>query len=370
MTATQTLPTNVRHRYDFICLFDCKDGNYNGDPDAANQPRLDPETGEGLITDVCLKRKIRNFVQLTSSEEQRKSKGLDIFIKERAVLNELIERAYKDDEHVKQVLNEWKAHKAGKGKSSKKGEESKQAAPKPKEAVADAASKAMCNWYYDIRTFGAVLSTGSEKKSAEGDDDETAKIVMKAGQVRGPIQLTFARSVSPVLPLEHSITRCAVTNEKDLDKERTMGRKSTVPYGLFIAHGYFSPHLAHQTGLSESDLELFWSALTQMFEHDRSAARGQMATRQIVIFEHPLPKGVKDDQLSLGNAPAHKLFEAFEGYEAATSQNAKLPKEQRRLIRLADPALPPRGYEDYIVPTEAEVKARVSKFNVNVHYLL
>lgn len=348
MTTTQALPTNARHRYDFICLFDCKDGNYNGDPDAANQPRLDPETGEGLITDVCLKRKIRNFVQLTQNEAE----GRKIYVREKAILENLQKDVYAEHnltltERDPKGKSEKTEDKADKGAKAKKG----------KDAV-ETGRQAMCKRYFDVRTFGAVMSL----KEAN------------CGQVRGPIQFTFGRSINPVLPLEHSITRCAVATVAEADKQsgdnRTMGRKGTVPYGLFIARGYFSPHLARQTGFSDSDLELFWNALTQMFEHDRSAARGQMATRQIIVFEHPLPKGDKDDQLALGNAPAHKLFEAFEGYEPANNENAKLPKAQRRLIRLADPALPPRGYEDYIIPTEAEVKARVAKFNINVHYLL
>jgi CRISPR-associated protein Csd2 len=241
---------NICKRYDFVFLFDVQDGNPNGDPDAGNLPRFDAETGMGLVTDVCLKRKVRNYVQFS---------GQDIFIKEKAVLNTLIEESHQQNE----VKNKIKGEKT------------------------EAARKWMCTKYYDIRTFGAVMSTGAN-----------------AGQVRGPIQLTFARSVEPVVVLEHSITRMAVATEAEAEKQRgdnrTMGRKFTVPYGLYRAHGFVSANLASQTGFSEEDLNLFWEALLNMFEHDRSAARGLMSTRGLYVFEH---------STALGNAPANQLFE-------------------------------------------------------------
>lgn len=245
----------IQNRYDFVLLFDVKDGNPNGDPDSGNMPRIDPETGHGLVTDVCLKRKVRNFVQLGKGTAQ----GYDIFIKEKAILNNLIAEAHKDD--------------SVKGKE--KGEKT------------EAARTVMCRKYYDVRTFGAVMSTGEN-----------------AGQVRGPIQLTFARSIDQIVPLEHSITRMAVATEAEAEKQqgdnRTMGRKFTVPYALYRCHGFVSAPLAAQTGFSEDDLELFWQSVINMFEHDRSAARGQMATRKLIVFKH---------EGKMGNAPAHQLFD-------------------------------------------------------------
>ncbi len=244
----------IKNRYDFILLFDVRDGNPNGDPDAGNLPRLDPETGEGLVTDVCLKRKVRNYIQLVCAGRE----GYDIFIKEKAVLNLLIE----------------KIHEQAEVKAKEKGEKT------------DAARQAMCRSYYDVRSFGAVMTTGKN-----------------AGQVRGPVQLTFARSVGQVVPLEHSITRMAVATEAEAEKQqgdnRTMGRKFTIPYGLYRCHGFISAPLAAQTGFSEDDLALFWEALKSMFEHDRSAARGEMSTRKLIAFKH--------DSI-YGNAPAHELF--------------------------------------------------------------
>lgn len=246
---------SIKNRYDFVLLFDVKDGNPNGDPDAGNLPRIDPETGHGLVTDVCLKRKIRNYVQIVKNGDS----GNDIFIKEKAVLNTLIDKAHEQD-----VV-----------KSKEKGEKT------------EAARMYMCKTYYDIRTFGAVLSTGKN-----------------AGQVRGPVQLTFSRSIDQIVPLEHSITRMAVATEAEAEKQqgdnRTMGRKFTVPYGLYRCHGFVSAPLAAQTGFCEEDLELLWKSLSEMFEHDRSAARGEMTTRKLVIFKH---------ESALGNAQAHMLFE-------------------------------------------------------------
>jgi CRISPR-associated protein Csd2 len=250
--------TTINKRYDFVYFFDVQDGNPNGDPDAGNLPRIDAETGMGLVTDVCLKRKIRNYVYLVRGQEE----GFDIFVKEKAVLNRAIKAAW----------DEASADKGMKASGAKKNK------------AEDDARALMCRKFFDIRAFGAVLNTGEKG----------------AGQVRGPIQLTFSRSVEPVVTLEHTITRMAVTNEKDELKERTMGRKFTIPYGLYRAHGFISAHLAQQTGFSEEDLNVFWDALIQMFEHDHSAARGFMSARKLVIFEHDSP---------LGNSPAYKLFE-------------------------------------------------------------
>ncbi|MBT1076151.1 type I-C CRISPR-associated protein Cas7/Csd2 [Geobacter grbiciae] len=245
----------IQNRYDFVLFFDVKDGNPNGDPDAGNLPRIDPETGHGLVTDVCLKRKVRNYVQL----DKELSQGYDIFVKEKAILNNLIDEAH-EQENVK---------------AKEKGEKT------------EAARQFMCGKYFDVRTFGAVMSTGKN-----------------AGQVRGPVQLTFARSVDQIVPLEHSITRMAVATEAEAEKQqgdnRTMGRKFTVPYALYRCHGFVSAPLAAQTGFSEEDLELFWQSLVNMFEHDRSAARGQMSARKLIVFKH---------DSKMGNAPAHHLFD-------------------------------------------------------------
>lgn len=250
--------SKIKNRYDFVYIFDVQDGNPNGDPDAGNLPRMDAETGEGLVSDVCLKRKIRNYVQVAKGT----SDGYDIFIKEKAVLNKSIEGAY-DDEHVKNAKDTNKT---------------------------ESARDVMCRRYFDVRTFGAVMSTGEKTKNA--------------GQVRGPIQLTFGRSVSPIISQEHSITRMAVASEKEADKQaggnRTIGRKATVPYGLYVAHGFVSANLAEQTGFSEEDLDLVWKALCNMFDCDRSAARGLMSARRLIVFKH--------DSV-LGNAPANKLFD-------------------------------------------------------------
>ena len=245
--------SELKNRIDFVYIFDVQDGNPNGDPDAGNLPRVDAETGMGLVTDVCLKRKVRNYVQTAKGQ----ANGYDIFIKEKAVLNTLIDKAH-DDSEVK----------AAKDKT-------------------EAARMYMCKNYYDIRTFGAMMSTGKN-----------------AGQVRGAIQLTFARSVDTIATAEHSITRMAVATEREAEKQggdnRTMGRKATVPYGLYVCHGFVSANLAKQTGFSEEDLELFWDALKNMFDVDRSAARGLMSAQKLIVFKH--------DSV-LGNAPANKLFD-------------------------------------------------------------
>jgi CRISPR-associated protein Csd2 len=266
--------SEIKNRYDFALIFDVKDGNPNGDPDAGNLPRVDPETGEGLVTDVCLKRKVRNYVLLTRKEEA----SFGIFVKEKAILNNLIADAYTDAGI--DLIAAPKDEKDGKKRNDKgKGQGSE----------VDKARSQMCRDYYDVRTFGAVMSTGAN-----------------AGQVRGPVQMTFARSVEPVVSLEHSITRCAVATEAEAEKQmgdnRTMGRKTTVPYGLYVGYGFVSPAFAAQTGFSESDLEIFWEALQNMFEHDRSAARGLMGTCKLIVFKH---------DSALGNAPARKLFDAI-----------------------------------------------------------
>lgn len=245
--------SELKNRIDFVYIFDVKDGNPNGDPDAGNLPRVDAETGMGLVTDVCLKRKVRNYIQVTKNLAD----GYDIFIKEKAVLNTLIDKAH-DDSEVKNAKDKT-----------------------------EAARQFMCKNYFDIRSFGAVMSTGKN-----------------AGQVRGPIQFTFARSVDPIVTAEHSITRMAVATEKEAEKQsgdnRTMGRKATIPYGLYVGHGFISANLAKQTGFSEEDLELFWDALKNMFDTDRSAARGLMSAQKLIAFRHAS---------ELGNAPANKLFD-------------------------------------------------------------
>lgn len=282
------MATELKNRYDFMLVFDVKDGNPNGDPDAGNLPRVDSETGEGLVTDVCLKRKVRNYVQLTKGTEA----GYDIFVKEKAVLNSLVEDAYAELGINANVKKPAKGEEIDKGRAL------------------------MCKKFYDIRTFGAVMSTGAN-----------------AGQVRGPVQLTFGRSLDPIVTLEHSITRMAVTKVEDIDKERTMGRKNTVPYGLYVAYGFVSPALAAQTGFSEEDLETLWTALVNMFDQDHSAARGMMATQKLIIFKH---------DSALGNAPSHKLFD---------------------LVKIAkkDDVVVPRKFADYevVVPKKEDLPSGV-----------
>jgi len=274
----------LSNRYDFVLLFDVKDGNPNGDPDAGNLPRTDAETGRGLVTDVCLKRKVRNFVGIVKGEQP----PFEIYVKEKAILNRQHERAYQGIGAADLLGGEDKKRKGG----DKVGE----------------ARDWMCKNFYDVRTFGAVMSTG-----------------INCGQVRGPVQITFARSIDPVVAQEHSITRMAVATEAEAEKQggdnRTMGRKFTIPYGLYIAHGFVSSHLANQTGFGEKDLELLWQSLTNMFEHDRSASHGEMTTRGLYVFKH---------ESQLGNAPAHRLFERVQ------------PK-------LNDGVAVPREFSDYTV---------------------
>ena len=271
----------LEKRYDFVLFFDVKDGNPNGDPDAGNLPRIDAETGNGIVTDVCLKRKVRNFVQITKGTEA----GYDIFVRSKELsgietfLNGEIKKGYSElgiklDSDIDS--NGQKRKEKGKGQGNE----------------IEKARKHMCEKFYDIRTFGAVLSTGPN-----------------AGQVRGPVQLTFARSVKPIAPLEYALTVCAARDD-DTDKDGNLkksfeqqvgiqGRKYTVPYGLYKAYGFVSPHFAASTGFSTEDLDLLWEALTQMFEFDRAAARGLMTTRRLVIFEHGS---------ALGSKPADELF--------------------------------------------------------------
>ena len=235
---------NIKNRYEFVYFFDVINGNPNGDPDAGNMPRLDPESSRGLVTDVCLKRKIRNYIEITEENQA----GHEIYVKEKSILN----------------LQNKKAYDAlGIKSESKK-------LPK-EEAKARELTQWMCNNFFDVRTFGAVMTTE-----------------VNSGQVRGPVQLAFAQSIDPIIPLEISITRMAVTSEKESEKQdggnRTMGRKHIVPYGLYRVHGFISAKLAEKTGFSDSDLEKLWQSLTNMFEHDRSAARGEMAARKLIIW--------------------------------------------------------------------------------------
>ncbi len=286
--------TAIQNRYEFIYFFDVTNGNPNGDPDAGNLPRLDPETNQGLVTDVCLKRKVRNYVAMTQSDP-----GYNIYMQEKTVLNNQHKLAYE---------------KQGLKPEAKK-------LPKD-EAKALELTRFMCSNFFDIRAFGAVMTTE-----------------INCGQVRGPIQFSFAKSIEPIVPLEISITRSSVTNEKDLEKERTMGRKHIVPYALYRAHGYISAQLASDarkgTGFSEADLTVFWEALNNMFDHDRSAARGEMNARQLLVFKH---------DAALGNAPAHKLFDMVsvkrvgpkgENVEPGSEEAAKLPA--------------PRKFADYLI---------------------
>ena len=284
---------NLANRYDFVLIFDVKDGNPNGDPDAGNMPRLDAESGHGLVTDVSLKRKVRNFVGLVKEQDEREpvdgEKRFEIYVREKAILNHQNQRAYSAlnlavaqeepaQEAIETVANDAKKKKPAKEKRKGSADE-----------VA-LARQWMCQNFFDVRTFGAVMSTG-----------------VNCGQVRGPVQLTFARSVEPIVALEHSITRMAVATEGEAEKQqgdnRTMGRKHTVPYGVYVAHGFVSSFLAKQTGFGDDDLELVFQALAQMFEHDRSAARGEMSTRGLYVFKH---------DSELGNAPAYALFERLQ----------------------------------------------------------
>lgn len=307
--------TAINNRYDFVMLFDVKDGNPNGDPDAGNLPRVDPETGNGLVTDVCLKRKVRDYVILKKGLEKR----FDIWVKAKSLtLNEQTERAYEESEKVKKAVEAWQSWQKDKKKN-----------PKPERHYEDIARDWMCDNFYDIRTFGAVMSTSDKGDKESGED--TSKLKKTAGQVRGPIQLTFARSVDQVVPLEHSITVCAARKaDKSVEGQiGIQGRKFTIPYGLYRCHGFVSAPLAAQTSFTEDDLYLFWEALLNMFEHDHSAARGHMATRKLVIFKH---------DSTMGNVPAHKLFDLvkvsaitnpvrdFSDYEVKVPTQSQMPQ--------------------------------------------
>ena len=282
--------TAIDKRYEFVLLFDVENGNPNGDPDAGNMPRIDPESGLGIVTDVCLKRKVRNYVALVKGQQP----GYDIYVREGAVLN----------------LQHQKAYKACELKSESK------KLPK-KEGDARALTAFMCDNFFDIRTFGAVMTTE-----------------VNCGQVRGPVQFNFARSVDPIVQQEVTITRMAVTSEKDAEKkDREMGRKQIVPYALYRMEGYVSAAFAEKTGFGPGDLQLLWDALVNMFEHDHSAARGKMAARKLLVFEH---------STKLGNAPAHKLFDCV-------------------TVARKDADAPPRRFQDYDIAVDsaalpAEVK--------------
>jgi CRISPR-associated protein Csd2 len=268
----------IKNRYDFAIIFDVENGNPNGDPDAGNMPRTDAETGHGIVTDVCIKRKIRNYVELIKND----SDGYKIFIKE--ILNEKLEEAYRECNIEKKT--------------------------KKKEEILQA-QKFMCENYYDVRTFGAVMSVGD----------------CPCGVLRGPVQINFAKSIDPVSPQEITITRMAITNAKDADKGETeMGKKNYIPYGLYKAEGYVSAALAEKTGFCETDLKLLWEAIINMFEHDHSAARGKMIVRKLIVFKHESP---------LGNAPSHKLLERVK----ITCKNERISA---------------RDYSDYIVTVDCD----------------
>lgn len=300
--------TPINQRYEFALIFDVINGNPNGDPDAGNAPRIDPETGLGYVSDVCLKRKVRDYVTLAKTDPQSGeiAPGYDIYVKHRGVLESAHRQAYealglKTDEKAKDK----------------------------KLANVQQARDWMCRTYYDIRTFGAVLT-----------------LEINCGQVRGPVQVSFAQSVNPITSLEQSIVRKAVATQREADSQiekhgqvtGTMGRKEIVPYALYVAHGYISPHLATDTGFSEDDLALLWNALKMMFEHDHSASRGEMASRRLIVFEHESP---------LGNAPAHQLFD-------------------RVLVRQLDESKPPRAFSDFAV----EVNRDELPAGITIHEML
>ena len=281
----------IKNRYDFVILFDVENGNPNGDPDAGNMPRIDPETGLGLVTDVCLKRKIRNYVEIVKEGEP----GYGIYIKDSVPLNRSDETAYTALD-VKDV------------KKAKKDD------PDLDRKIRDF----MCKNFYDIRTFGAVMTT-------------FVKAALNCGQVRGPVQLGFARSVDPIVPQEVTITRVAITTEADAERKGTeMGRKYIVPYGLYRAEGFVSANLARKTtGFSEEDLALLWDAIIHMFDEDRSAARGKMAVRELIVFRH---------SSELGDAPAYKLFDAVQA-----KKNVDIPRSYRDYDVSVDETAIPEG---------------------------
>lgn len=299
--------TILSRRHDFVLIFDVTNGNPNGDPDAGNLPRLDPETNHGLVSDVSLKRKIRNYVELA----QEGQAGQHIYVQEGSILNEKHRQAY-----VALRPDDAKA--------------TKDAKLNPKDdSEATKLRDWMCANFFDVRTFGAVMSTG-----------------INCGQVKGPVQMTFASSVEPIMPVEITVTRMAATNEAEKKKtaegddsdqrsdNRTMGRKHIVPYGLYVAHGFISAKFAERTGFSEGDLDLLFEALKNMFEHDRSAARGEMTTRKLIVFRH---------DCALGNAPAHSLFDRV-------TISRQVDGESRALNDKGLGNLPPaRKFSDYLV---------------------
>lgn len=289
----------IKNRYDFVILFDVENGNPNGDPDAGNMPRIDPETGCGLVTDVCLKRKIRNYVE-TAKEDVP---GYRIYIKDQVPLQ-------RSDSEALAYLGV---------------EGDLKAAKKDDPALDGKIRDFMCQNFYDIRTFGAVMTT-------------FVKGALNCGQVRGPVQLGFARSVDPILPQEVTITRVAITTEADAEKKGTeMGRKYIVPYGLYRAEGYVSANLARKTtGFSEEDLSLLWQAILNMFENDHSAARGKMAVRELIVFRH---------DSELGNAPAYKLFDTVQ-------------------VQRKDGVTVPRSYQDYTVTLADVLPAGVTRLRM------
>lgn len=301
--------SELKNRIDFVYIFDVQDGNPNGDPDAGNLPRVDAETGMGLVTDVCLKRKVRNYVQVAKTGFE----GNDILVKSKEIsgeevfINGEIRNAYKDLGIELKVKDKAKSEQVESGR------------------------KRMCEKFFDVRTFGAVLSTGAN-----------------AGQVRGAIQMTFARSVDPIVSMEHALTVCAARDEEKSYESQVgiQGRKATVPYGLYICHGFISANLAKQTGFSEEDLELFWDALKNMFDVDRSAARGLMSAQKLIVFSH---------NSVLGNAPADKLFKLVE------------VKKKKDIVV-------PRSFEDYDVTSKAEVEKKLEELhlneNIHVDYLI
>jgi len=277
------MTNQIKNRYEIVYLFDVENGNPNGDPDAGNMPRIDPETNFGIVTDVCLKRKVRNYVDMKFNNKSPNR----IYIREKSILNNIHKEAY-DANGIKLSDSDDKKRKGS-------GDE------------IEIVRKWMCDNFFDVRTFGAVMSTG-----------------INCGQVRGPVQINFGKSVEPILPLEITITRMAVATEDEAKKQqgdnRTMGRKNVVPYALYRTEGYISAFLANQTGFSEDDLNLFWEALLNMFEHDHSAARGKMSAKKLIVFKH---------ETALGNAPSYKLFDAL------------------KIDRVNKDDLPARKFEDY-----------------------
>ncbi len=293
----------ISNRYEFVYLFDVKDGNPNGDPDAGNMPRIDAETGHGLVTDVSLKRKVRNYVSII----KKYTPPHDIYVKEKAVLIEQHEKAYQDL-----------------GIGLEKEDKKRKGGDRVPEA-----RQWMCQNFYDVRTFGAVMA-----------------LKVNAGVVKGPVQLSFARSIDPVLQFEHTITRMAVATKDEATKQdgdnRTMGKKHTIPYGLYRVHGFVSAFYAEDTGFSEDDLQLFWNALINMFDHDRSAARGEMSARRLIVFKH-IGEG---ESARLGTYPAHKLFDTVTVHRQSEG--------------------PPRSFADYKVQMDEET---IKKLNGKVEVL-